>query len=150
MGHPMDNYEDPRLTPTIDKVYTVVGAHVMIDTNEVFGQFQQALQQIMQMAQQRKSTPQPLPPDAQVVKDTNMAETQRKTQADQADQQFNQAKLQADMQKHQMDNETKIAIENAKLTHETIQNMAQPQPPAAPAAPTMPQPPQGDQNGNLG
>ena len=150
MGHPVDNYEDPRLTPTIDKVYTVVGAHVMIDTNEVFGQFQQALQQIMQMAQQRKSTPQPLPPDAQVVKDTNMAETQRKTQADQADQQFNQAKLQADMQKHQMDNETKIAIENAKLTHETIQNMAQPQPPAAPAAPTMPQPPQGDQNGNLG
>ena len=150
MGHPVDNYEDPRLTPTIDKVYTVVGAHVMIDTNEVFGQFQQALQQIMQMAQQRKSTPQPLPPDAQVVKDTNMAETQRKTQADQADQQFNQAKLQADMQKHQMDNETKIAIENAKLTHETIQNLAQPQPPAAPAAPTMPQPPQGDQNGNLG
>ena len=148
MGHPVDNYEDPRLTPTIDKVYTVVGAHVMIDTNEVFGQFQQALQQIMQMAQQRKSTPQPLPPDAQVVKDTNMAETQRKTQADQADQQFNQAKLQADMQKHQMDNETKIAIENAKLTHETIQNMAQPQPPAAPAAPTIP--PQGEPNGNLG
>ena len=148
MGHPVDNYEDPRLTPTIDKVYTVVGAHVMIDTNEVFGQFQQALQQIMQMAQQRKSTPQPLPPDAQVVKDTNMAETQRKTQADQADQQFNQAKLQADIQKHQMDNETKIAIENAKLTHETIQNMAQPQPPAAPAAPTIP--PQGEPNGNLG
>ena len=148
MGHPVDNYEDPRLTPTIDKVYTVVGAHVMIDTNEVFGQFQQALQQIMQIAQQRKSTPQPLPPDAQVVKDTNMAETQRKTQADQADQQFNQAKLQADMQKHQMDNETKIAIENAKLTHETIQNMAQPQPPAAPAAPTIP--PQGEPNGNLG
>ena len=147
MGHPVDNYEDPRLTPTIDKVYTVVGAHVMIDTNEVFGQFQQALQQIMQMAQQRKSTPQPLPPDAQVVKDTNMAETQRKTQADQADQQFNQAKLQADMQKHQMDNETKIAIENAKLTHETIQNMAQPQPPAAPAAPTIP--PQGVPNVNI-
>ena len=146
MGHPVDNYEDPRLTPTIDKVYTVVGAHVMIDTNEVFGQFQQALQQIMQMAQQRNSTPQPLPPDAQVVKDTNMAETQRKTQADQADQQFNQAKLQADMQKHQMDNETKIAIENAKLTHETIQ--AQAQPPAAPAAPTIP--PQGAPNGNLG
>ena len=149
MGHPVDNYEDPRLTPTIDKVYTTVGAHVMLDTNEVFGQFQQALQQIMQMAQQRKQQGQPLPPDAQVVKDTSMAETQRKAQADQADQQFNQAKLQADMQKHQMDNQTKIAIENAKLTHETIQNMAQPQPPAAPAAPTMAQPPQGAPNVNI-
>jgi hypothetical protein len=146
MGQPVDDYEDPRLTPTIDRVYTTVGAHVMLDTNEVFGQFQQALQQIMQMAQQRKSAPQQLPPDAQVVKDTSMAETQRKAQADQADQQFNQAKLQADLQKHQMDNQTKIAIENAKLTHEAIQSQAQP--PAAPAAPTMP--PQGDQNGNLG
>ena len=162
MGHPVDDYADPRLTSTIDKVYTTVGAHVMLDTNEVFGQFQQALQQIMQMAQKRKSTPQPLPPDAQVVKDTNMAETQRKAQADQADQQFNQAKLQADMQKHQMDNDTKIAIENAKITGQAIQeNAAQQnamqmhgaeqqndmqkhlittamQPPAAPAAPTMP------------
>ena len=146
MGHPVDDYDDPRLTSTIDKVYTTVGAHVMLDTNEVFAQFQQALQTIMQMAQQRKNSPQQLPPDAQVVKDTSMAETQRKTQADQQKLQYEQAKLQADMQKSQMDNQTKIAIENAKLTHETIQ--AQAQPPAAPAAPTMP--PQGDQNGNIG
>ena len=149
MGHPVDDYDDPRLTSTIDKVYTTIGAHVMLDTNEVFGQFQQALQQIMQMAQQRKSAPPQLPPDAQVVKDTSMAETQRKAQADQANQQYDQAKLQADMQKHKMDNDTKIAIENAKLTHEVIQNMAQAQPPAAPAAPTMPQPPQGVQNVNI-
>ena len=143
MGHPVDDYEDPRLTSTIDKVYTTVGAHVMLDTNQVFGQFQQALQMIMQMAQQRKSAPQPLPPDAQVVKDTNMAETQRKTQADQQRSQYDQAKLQMDMQKHTEDNQTKIAIENAKLTHETIQNIAQAQQPAALAAPTMP-PPQGE------
>ena len=149
MGHPVDDYEDPRLTATIDKVYTTVGAHVMLDTQEVFGQFQQALQTIIQTAQQRKQQGQPLPPDAQVVKDTSMAETQRKTQADQADQKFDVAKLQAEMQKHTEDNQTKIAIENAKLTHETIQNIAQAQPPAALAAPTMPQPPQGDQNGNL-
>ena len=149
MGHPVDDYENPKLTANIDKVYTVVGAHVMMDTQEVFGQFQQALQTIIQMAQQRKNAPQQLPPDAQVVKDTNMAETQRKAQADQAEQQFNQAKLQADMQKHQMDNETKIAIENAKLTHEVIQNMAQAQPPAAPAAPTMAQPPEGAPNVNI-
>jgi hypothetical protein len=146
-GKPVENYDDPALTATIDKVYTTVGAHVMLDTQQVFGQFQQALTQIIQMAQQRKQQAQPLPPDAQVVKDTNMAETQRKTQKDQADMQLAQAKLQKDMQEHVVDNQTKIAIENSKLTHETIQQMATAQPPAAPAAPPMP--PQGEPNGNI-
>jgi len=126
-GKPVDDYDNPELTPTIDKVYTTVGAHVMMDTQQVFGQFAQAFQSLVQMAQQRKNQPQPLPPDAQVVKDTSMAETQRKTQKDQADIQLAQAKLQKDMQEHAMDNQTKIAIENSKLTHETIQNMSQTQ-----------------------
>ena len=65
--------------------------------------------------------------DAQVVKETSMAETQRKTQKDQADLQIAQQKLQKDMAEHQMDNQTKIAIKNAELTHETIQNVAQAQ-----------------------
>ena len=147
MGKPVDDYDDPALTSTIDKVYTTVGAHVMLDTQQVFGQFQQALSSLVQMAQQRKAAPQPLPPDAQVVKDTSMAETQRKAQVDQVNQQFNQAKLQADMQKHTEDNQTKIAIENSKLTHQTIQQMATAQPPAAPAETSTPT--QGEPNGNI-
>ena len=151
VGKPVENYDDPAMTPTLDKLYTTVGAHVMIDTQQVFSQFQQAFAALIQMAQQRKNAPPVLPPDAQVVKETSMAETQRKTQKDQADIQIAQAKLQKDMQEHLADNQTKIAIENAKLTHETIQNVAQaqPQPPdlsgavpsAAPAAPLIP--PQG-------
>jgi hypothetical protein len=146
IGKPVSNYEDPALTSVIDKVYTTVGAHVMLDTEEVFGEFQVALQAIVQMAQKRKNSPQQLPPDAQVVKDTSMAETQRKTQKDQADNQLAQAKLQKDMQEHADDNRTKIAIENAKLTHEAIQQMAPAQLPAAPVAPSIP--PQGEINGN--
>jgi len=146
-GQPVDDYDDPKLTATIDKVYTTVGAHVMLDTQEVFGQFQQALGQLVQMAQQRKSAPQPLPPDAQVVKDTSMAETQRKAQYDQARLQLDTQKMQEDMAKHTQDNQTKIAIENSKLTHETIQNVAQAQVSAAPAEPTTP--PQGEPNGNI-
>ena len=151
VGKPVENYDDPAMTPTLDKLYTTVGAHVMIDTQQVFSQFQQAFAALIQMAQQRKNAPPILPPDAQVVKETSMAETQRKTQRDQADIQLAQAKLQKDMQEHLADNQTKIAIENAKLTHETIQNVAQAQPqppdlggavpPAAPAAPLIP--PQG-------
>jgi hypothetical protein len=144
-GKPVDDYDNPQYTPQIDKVYTTIGAHVMMDTNQIFSQFMPAFQHLMQMAQQKNAPPQ-LPPDAQVVKDTSMAETQRKTAKDQADAQLAQAKLQSDMQKSQLDSQTKIQIENAKLTHETIQNLAQaqqpqvpPAPPAAPAAPINPQ-----------
>ena len=152
---PLDNYDDPKYTPDIDKMYTVVGAHVMMDTGEVFGQFMPALEKLVKMGQDRQNKPPQLPPDAQVVKDTSMAETQRKTAADQAKQAFDQAKLQKDMQEHTEDNQTKIAIENAKLTHQTIQNIASAQAqapalpqvaPAPPMAPEMmppPQPPQG-------
>ena len=152
-GKPVDDYDDPNYTPTIDKIYTTIGAHVMIDTQQVFGQFTPAFQKLIQMSQQGKG-PAPLPPDAQVVKDTSTAETQRKTQKDQQDFQIAQAKLQKDMQEHAIDNQTKIQIENAKLTHETIKSVAQAQaqaqPPAIPAAPAAPvTPEQGAPNGNI-
>ena len=121
----------------------------MLDTNQVFGQFANSFQALIQMAQQRKQTQQVLPPDAQVVKDTSMAETQRKTQKDQADIQIDQQRLQADVAKHASDNQTKIAIENAKLTHETIQNVAQAQQPDFSGQPGMSPQPQGEPNGSI-
>jgi hypothetical protein len=127
MGKPVTNYDDPKLTSVYDKLYTTVGAHVMLDTNQVFGQFQQALAQLVQMAQQRNNSQQQLPPDAQVVKDTSMAETQRKAAKDSSDAQIAQDKIAADTQKTALNNQTKVEIENAKLTHETIQNVAQAQ-----------------------
>ena len=150
-GKPVDDYEDPNYTPTIDKIYTTIGAHVMLDTQQVFSQFMPAFQQLIQMSQQRKNAPPALPPDAQVVKDTSTAETQRKTAKDQADAQIAQAKLAADTKKVQLENQTKVAIENAKLTHQTIQSLADAQSqaqPAQPMAPQMPQP-QGEPNGNI-
>jgi hypothetical protein len=144
-GKLLKNYDDPTYTPDIDKLYTVVGAHVMMDTSEVMGQFMEAFQQLVQMAQAKKSEP-VLPPDAQVVKDTSMAETQRKTAADQAKAQNDQAKLIAANQKTQDDNQTKIAIKNAELTHQTIQHMSDAQQPQDVPA----QPPKGESDGNLG
>jgi hypothetical protein len=144
-GKPIKNYNDPKYTPVVDKLYTVVGAHVMMDTQEVFKDFMPSFEKLTQMAQQRQNQPPQLPPEAQVVKDTSMAETQRKAQADKAKQAYEQAKLQMEQQAHAMDNQTKIEIENAKLTHETIQHaneLAFTPPPAAPAAQ-----PQGGQDG---
>ena len=119
-GKPVDNYDNPDLTSAVDKLYTTVGAHVMLDAQQVFGQFAQAFQMLIQKAAQRQQQPKPLPPEAQVVKDTNTAETQRKAAKDQADIQLAQAKLQKDMQEHMQDNQTKVAIENAKITHQAI------------------------------
>jgi len=144
VGRPVTNYEDPNYTSEIDKLYTIVGGHVMLDTQQVFSQFMPSFQKIIEMSQKKNQAPDKLPPDAQVVKDTSMAETQRKTQKDQADIQIAQSKIQSDMQKHVIDNQTKVQIENAKLTHETIQTVAQAQQPAP-----MPQPPQGEPNGNV-
>ena len=75
-----------------------------------------------------------------------MAETQRKTTKDQSDAQLANTKLQQDMAKHTVDNQTKIEIENAKLTHETIKTIAQAQ---EQAQPPVEQQPQGAPNGNV-
>ena len=121
-GKPVDNYDDPKLTATIDQLYTTVGAHVMLDTKEVFQSFVPAFQQLIQQAQQRQQqAKQVLPPDAQVVKDTSMAETQRKAQADQQRAQESQAKLAADSANKDKEMHTRIAIENAKITGQAIQ-----------------------------
>ena len=140
-GKPVTDYDNPHLTGIIDQLYATVGQHVALDSQQVFSQILPQIQQLQQMLQQSMPPPQ-LPPDAQVVKDTAMAETQRKAAKDQQDVQIDVQQMQADIAKHKMDNDTKVAIENAKLTHETIQQMAQP---AAPAA----QPPAlGVPNGN--
>jgi len=146
-GKPVDDYENPKLTAIIDKLYATVGQHVALDSEQVFQQILPQLQQLQQTLQ-ANAKPAPLPPDAQVVKDTAMAETQRKAAKDKQDGEIAQAKLQdsqmrgqAEMQANtqrdqqdaqlqlqiaQINNQARVEIENAKLTHQTIQSMAQP------------------------
>ena len=144
-GKPVNDYDNPKLTGIIDQLYATVGQHVAMDSQQVFSQILPQLQQLQQQLQQSMPQPQ-LPPDAQVVKETAMAETQRKAAKDQQDVQIDIQQMQSDIAKHKMDNDTKVAIENAKLTHETIQQIAQP---AAPAAQPAEQPaPQGVPDGN--
>ena len=152
-GKPVDDYENPKLTAIIDKLYATVGQHVALDSEQVFAQILPQLQQLQQTMQQNKPA-QVLPPDAQVVKDTSMAETQRKAAKDKQDGQIAQAKLQDSQQRGQaemqaktqtaqqnaqlqlqiaqINNEAHLQIENAKLMHETIN-----------------QPPQGAPYGNV-
>ena len=167
-GKPVDDYDNVHLTAIIDKLYATVGQHVALDSQQVFSQILPQLMNLQQMLQQQQSQhPTILPPDAQVVKDTSMAETQRKAAKDKQDGQIAQAKLQdgqqrgaAEMQAKaqaeqasgqlqlqiaQINNDAKVQIENAKLTHETIQHANELA--ATPQPAQMPQP-QGAQNGN--
>lgn len=153
-GRPVDDYEDAKVTGAIDKLYTTVGAHVMMDSQQVFQQLQSGFAALIQMAQQRQQQQKAaLPPDAQVVHDTAMAETQRKSQKDAADAKLAQAKLQQQQQKDAQDAQLKAAelaaaqqqhaqdlranllehgqslqsaeaIESARINHEAVQNTA--------------------------
>ena len=156
-GKPVADYDNPALTATIDKLYATVGQHVALDSEQVFAQIMPQLQQLQQVMQQTQ--PQPvLPPDAQVVKDTATAETQRKAAKDQQDGQLAQAKIQDGQQRGQaemqakaqqaqatgqlqlriaeINNQAKLQIEQARMAHEAVNQ---------PAA----MPPEGVPNGNV-
>ncbi len=113
-GKPVSNYDDPKLTPIIDQLYASVGQHVALDSQQVFEQILPQLQQIQQLAQQY-APPVTLPPDAQVVKDTSMAETKRKTAKDQQDMQLAQAKSEAEAQREQTASQTQLQLAQAKI-----------------------------------
>jgi hypothetical protein len=88
-------YQDKRLTAEIDKMYALVSQHVVEDSNAAFEKIVPIVQQLMDTM--KKLTPQPqLPPEAQVLKETSLAETQRRAQRDQAELQLNSQKLEQD------------------------------------------------------
>ena len=123
-GKPVSNYDNPKLTAIIDQLYASVGQHVALDSKEVFSQILPQIQQLQQIAQQYAPAA-VLPPDAQVVKDTSMAETKRKEAKDQQDMQLAQAKMQSDMQRDQADTQNKGQLEQAKAQADVQRVQAQ-------------------------
>jgi hypothetical protein len=123
-GRAVTNYDDPKLTAVIDQLYASVGQHVALDSQQVFMQILPQIQQLQQLAQQY-TPPVVLPPDAQVVKDTAMAETQRKAAKDQQDMQLAQAKMQADAQHAQLESQGKGQLEQAKAQADVQRVQAQ-------------------------
>jgi chaperonin GroES len=129
-------HEDPK---TIDKLFGAASQHVDMDAEQTLQGIMPVIQQLMQNLQQFKPQPQ-LPPEAKVLLDTSMAETQRRQARDQAEMQLKDqelaAKIQMDMQELQQkqqremeemqlklaiaagDNETKERIETARLTRD--------------------------------
>jgi hypothetical protein len=138
-GDKLPEYElhnDPKV---IDRMFGAASQHVEMDAEQTLQGILPVVQQLMQGLQQFKQQPQ-LPPEAKVLLDTSMAETQRRQARDKAEMQLKDkelaAKIQMDMQELQQrqqremeamelklaiaqgDNEMKERIESARLTRD--------------------------------
>jgi hypothetical protein len=121
VGHPIKDYDDSEKTEDIDRLFALASRHVNMDTEKVFQGIMPVIQQMIQQVQQYKPQA-PMTPEAQVLKETSMAETQRRAAKDQADNQLAIQKHQDDMALAQEDNELKLAIaEGDNETKERIE-----------------------------
>jgi hypothetical protein len=133
------DYEMSKQPSKIDKLFSAVSQHVRLDSDEALQKVMPMIQQMMQQLQQAQPQP-PMAPDTKVLLDTSMAETQRRTQRDQAEMGLKEKELQAkvemdmkkleqqrqlDMEELQLrlaiaegDQETKQRIETARLTRD--------------------------------
>ena len=135
LGRQATDYDNPQVTPEADKLMAIASQHVSLDTQKVFAQVVPELQKMMQTIQQLKQgqTP-PMTPEAQVLLQTSMAETQRLTAKDQADnklavqklqnqQQLDVAKLQQSQQQFSAEQQLEVAMQTEKnLTQERIES----------------------------
>jgi hypothetical protein len=121
-----EEYENKQLTAEIDKVFALASQHVKLDSEKAFSQILPLVQQLLQSMQQLSPKPE-LPPEAMVLRETSMAETERRAKKDAGELQLKGQQLQQDAaeaeRKEQMDialnsvdNLTKERIETARLT----------------------------------
>ena len=97
--------------PISQKLIAASTQHVHQDSQEQFGGVMQVIMQMLQKLQQMKQSQPVQDPAIQALIQTQMAETQRKAQKDQADVQLDAQALQA-----------KTAYEMQKLQNEVVQN----------------------------
>jgi len=120
LGKKPEDYDIPGITGDIDKLYALASQHTDMDVKQAFSRVMPAIQKLMQTLQQFAQKP-PMDPADQVILQTSMAETQRRTQKDQMDAQYNKAKLQGDLLDKNRAQQIKIAINAAdNLTEERI------------------------------
>lgn len=98
-GDPIDEkeYKNKNLTKEIDKTFALVSQHVMQDSREAFEKITPLIGQLLQ-AMQQLTPPSKLPPESQVIKETSLAETQRRAQRDAAEMQLKSQQLQQNAQ----------------------------------------------------
>jgi hypothetical protein len=120
LGKKPKDYDVPGITGDIDKLYALASQHTNMDVKQAFTRVMPAIQQLMQVLQASAPKPQ-MDSSDQVILQTSMAETQRRTQKDQMDAQYNKAKLQGDLLDKNRGQQIEIALNAAdNLTQERI------------------------------
>jgi hypothetical protein len=113
----LKKYDKSKEVELIDEAIALASEHVKMDTQEVLQKVGPALQQLGQIMQQFKPQPQ-MDASSMALLEAAKMETQRKTQKDQLDSQFDQAKLASDTQlkqtQEQNENMRQMAEINAK------------------------------------
>ena len=97
VGKPIEDYallSDPK---TVDKIYGAASQHVLMDTDETLKGIMPVIQQMVKALEQFKPKPD-LTPDAQVLLQTSMAETERRKARDQAELEIQGQRLASDIQ----------------------------------------------------
>ncbi len=117
----MGKYEDSKIAKEIDRAIAVASDHVSMDSKQVFQGVLPALEQLGQLMQQFKPPAPPMEGEAQAVLQASMAETQRRSAADQARLSFDNQKLQQQIQMDAQKRDADVAM-NAEnnLTQERI------------------------------
>ena len=111
LKRPIDLMKVQPIPAEAQKLIAASTQHVHQDSQEQFGGVMQVIMQMLQKLQQMKQSQPVQDPAIQALIQTQMAETQRKAQKDQADAQLDAQALQA-----------KTAYEMQKLQNEVVQN----------------------------
>jgi hypothetical protein len=111
-----EDYEMAKQPAKIDKLFSAVSQHVRMDSDEALQKVMPMIQQMMQQLQQAQPQP-PMAPDTKVLLDTSMAETQRRTQRDQAEMGLKEKELQAkvDMDMRKLEQQRQLDMEDLQL-----------------------------------
>lgn len=118
LGEPFDILKVQPVIREAQMLLATSAQQVHQDTQQQFAGVVPVMQQMIQTMQQLRQTQVPTDPSVQALVQTQMAETQRKTQADQARLQLDGAKLAADVRAKQEKNVADQQIKAAELTHD--------------------------------
>lgn len=96
-GDVIGDRQNAQIAGDIDRAFAAASSHVKLDTQQTFANGMQIIQQAMQMVQQMSQMQAPpMTPDAKALFDASMAETQRKSNADNQEFAFKAQKLMTD------------------------------------------------------
>lgn len=120
LGRPVKDYDIAGITGEIDKLYALASQHTQLDAKDAFAKVMPAMQSILQMVEKLKPKPQ-MDGSDQVILQTSMAETKRRTERDAQELALEQERIKNDALNKNREQQIKIALNASdNLTEERI------------------------------